>query len=142
MKSKFTIGATNTAHHTHSLTVMEIFYTIFFASFLMITTRHKLSLKHKLSLFITLKKTSQLWIRSISLTTVLNDIRIAKTLLICVIISKISIWMLNGYSLQLVMASHHAMVLLDLLNLMLQNAVYKDPYMTEFWATIQWLIYL
>ena len=45
--------------------------------------------------------------------------------------------MLYGYSLQLVMASHHAMVLWDLLNLMLQKAVYKDPYMTEFWATIQ-----
>ena len=42
MKSKFTIEATNTAHHTHSLyvllTVMEIFNTIFFVSFLMITT--------------------------------------------------------------------------------------------------------
>ena len=44
-----------------------------------------------------------------------------------VIISKISVWMLNGYSLQLVMASHHAMVLGDLLNIMLQNVVYKDP---------------
>ena len=42
MKSKFTIGATNTAYHTHSLyvllTVMELFNTIFFVSFLMITT--------------------------------------------------------------------------------------------------------
>ena len=43
-----------------------------------------------------------------------ENIRISKALLICVIISKISIWMLNGYSLQLVMASHHAMVLGDL----------------------------
>ena len=54
-----------------------------------------------------------------------------KTLLICVIISKISVWMLNGYSLQLVMASHHAMVLGDLLNVTLKNVVYKDPYVTK-----------
>ena len=60
-------------------------------------------------------------------SAVLNNIRIVKTLLICDIVSKISIWMLNGYSLQLVMASHHAMVLGDLLNNMLQNVVYKDP---------------
>ena len=59
-------------------------------------------------------------------------IRIAKTLLICVIIGKILIWMLNGYSLQLVMASRHAVVLGYLLNVMLRNAVYKDPYMTKF----------
>ena len=52
--------------------------------------------------------------------------------LICVIIGKILIWMLNGYSLQLVTASHHAMVLGDLLNVMLQNIVYKDSYMTKF----------
>ena len=85
------------------------------------------------SLLIALKKTFQLWIRSsASLTAVLNNIRTAKTILICVIISKISAWMLNGYSLQLVMASHHAMVLGDLLNVMLQNVVYKDPYMTKF----------
>ena len=63
---------------------------------------------------------------------VLSNIRNAKTLLICVIISKILMWMLNGYSLQLVMASDHAMVLGDLLNVMLQNVVYKDPYMTKF----------
>ena len=61
-----------------------------------------------------------------------NNIRIAKTLLICVIISKILIWMLNGYSLQLVMATHHAMVLGDLSNVMLRNVVYKDSYMTKF----------
>ena len=54
-----------------------------------------------------------------------------KNLLICVIISKISVWMLNGYSLQLVMASHHAMVLGDLLNVTLKNVVYKDPYVTK-----------
>ena len=77
-------------------------------------------------------QTILVWIRSISLTAVLNNIRIAKTLLICVIISKISIWMLNGYFLQLVMASHRAMVLGDLLNVILQNVVYKDPYMTKF----------
>ena len=95
------------------------------------------------SLLIALKKTFQLWIRSsASLTAVLNNIRTAKTILICVIISKISAWMLNGYSLQLVMASHHAMVLGDLLNVMLQNVVYKDPYMTKFWATNQGLIYV
>ena len=63
---------------------------------------------------------------------VLNNIRIAKTLLIYVIIINISVWMLNGYSLQPVMASHHAMVLGDLLNIMLQNVVYKDPYMSKF----------
>ena len=39
--------------------------------------------------------------------------------------------MLNGYSLQLVMASHHAMVLGDLLNVTLKNVVYKDPYVTK-----------
>ena len=40
------------------------------------------------------------------------------------------------------MKSHPAMVLGDLLNVMLQNVVYKDPYMTEFWATNQSLIYV
>ena len=131
MKSKATIGVKNTAHYTHSLyillTVMEIFNTILFVSSLIITTTIQiLFIKYKQSLLITLKKTFQLWIRSISLKAVLNNIRTTKTL-ICVIISKISTWMLNGYSLQLVMASHHAMVLGDLLNIMLQNVVYKDP---------------
>ena len=138
MKSKATIGVKNTAHYTHSLyillRVMEIFNTILFVSSLMITTTIQiLFIKYKQSLLITLKKTFQLWIRSsISLTAVLNNIRIAKTLLICVIISKILIWMLNGYSLQLVMATHHAMVLGDLSNVMLRNVVYKDSYMTKF----------
>ena len=45
-------------------------------------------------------------------------------------------------SLQLVMASHHAMVLGDLLNVMLQNVVYKDPYITKFCANNQCLIYV
>ena len=53
--------------------------------------------------------------------------RIAKTLSICAIISKILIWMLNGYSLQLVMASHHALVLGNLLKVILPNVVYKYP---------------
>ena len=138
MKSEVTIGVKNTAHYTHSLyillRVMEIFNTILFVSSLMITTTIQiLFIKYKQSLLITLKKTFQLWIRSsISLTAVLNNIRIAKTLLICVIISKILIWMLNGYSLQLVMATHHAMVLGDLSNVMLRNVVYKDSYMTKF----------
>ena len=89
---------------------MEIFNTILFVSSLTIT-KQILFVKYKQSLLITLKKTFQLWIRSsISLMAVLNNIRIAKTLLICVTISKISIWMLNGYSLQPVMASHHATV--------------------------------
>ena len=89
--------------------------------------------KIRKSLLIALKKTFQLWIRSsISLAAVLNNIRITKTLLICVIISNISLWMLNRYSLQLVMASHHVMVLEDLLNVMLQKVVYKDPFMTKF----------
>ena len=130
----FTLCVFNT-HSLHILlTVLEIFNTILFVSSLMITTTIQvLFIKYKQSWLITLKKTFQLWIRfSISLTAVLNNIRITKTLLICVIISKISIWMLNGYSLQLVMASHHAMVLGDLLNVMLQNIVYKDPYMTKF----------
>ena len=35
---------------------------------------------------------------SISLTALLSNKRTAKTLLLCVIISMISIWMLNGYS--------------------------------------------
>ena len=116
---------------------MEIFNTILFVSSLIITTTIQiLFIKYKQSLLITLKKTLQLWIRSsISLTTVLNNTRIAKTLLICVIIRKISVWMVNGYSLQLVMASHHVIVLEDLLNVMLQNVLYKDPYMTKFLAT-------
>ena len=60
------------------------------------TTIQILFIKYKQSLLITLKNTFQLWIRSsISLMTVLNNIRIAKTLLICIIISKISVWMLN-----------------------------------------------
>ena len=74
------------------------------------------------------KKTFHLQIRSsIFLTAVLSSIKITKTLLICVIISKISVWVLNGYFLQLVMASHHVMVLGDLLNIMLQDVVYRDP---------------
>ena len=121
VKSKVTIGAKNTAHYTHLLyillRVMEIINLILFVSSLMITTMIQISfIKYKQSLLITLKKTFQLWIRSISLKAVLNNIRITKTL-ICVIISKISTWMLNGYSLQLVMASHHAMVLGHLLNI-------------------------
>ena len=138
MKSKVTIGVKNTAHYTHSLfillKVMEIFNTIFFVSSLMITTMVQiLFIKYKQSLLITLKKTFQLWIRSsISLTAVLNNIRIAKTLLICVIISKISIWMLNEYFLQLAMLGHHAIVFGDLLSVMLENVVYKDPYVTKF----------
>ena len=133
-----TIRVNNTAHYTHLLyillTVMEIFNKILFVSSLMITTTIQiLFTEYKQSLLITLKKTFQLWIRSsISLTAMLNNISITKTLLICVIIIKISIWMLNGYSLQLVMASHHAMVSGDLVNVMLQNIVYKDPYVTKF----------
>ena len=75
-----------------------------------------------------LKETFQLLIRSfISLMAVLNNIRVMKTLLICVIISKISIWMLTGYSLLLVMANHCVMVLGDLLDVVLRNLVYKEP---------------
>ena len=124
-KSKVTIEVKNTTHYTRLLyillTVMEIFNTIPFVSSLMITTTIKiLFTKYKQSLLITLKKTFQLWLTSsISLAAVLNNIRVAKTLLICVIINKISMSMLNGYSLQLDMASHHAMVLGDLLNVML-----------------------
>ena len=101
IKPKITIGVKNTARYTHLLyillTVMEIFITILFVSSLMIrTTTQILFIKYKQSLLITLKKTFQLWIRSyISLTAVLNNIRIAKTLLICFITSKISTWMLN-----------------------------------------------
>ena len=137
VKSKVTIGVRNTAHYTHSLyillTVVEIFSLILFVSSLMITTTIKiLFIKYKQCLLITFKKTFQLWIRSsISLTAVVNNIRIAETLLICVIISKISMWILNGYSLQLIMSSHHAMVLWDLLNVMLQNIIYKDTCMTK-----------
>ena len=40
--------------------------------------------------------------------------------------------MQNGYSLQLVMASYHAMVVGGLLKVMLRNVVYKDLYMTKF----------
>ena len=145
MKSKVTIEVKNTAHPLHILlTVMEIFNAILFISSLKITTKIQiLFIKHKQRLLITLKKTSQLWIRSsISLTAALNNIKIATNLLICVVISKISIWMLNGYSLQLVMASYHVMVFGDLLNVMLQNIVYKDPYMSKFSATNQCLIYV
>ena len=137
MKSKVIIGVKNTAHYTHLLyillTMMEIFNIILFVSSLMITTTIPiLFIKYKQSLLITLKETFQLWIRSsISLTTVLNNKRIT-TLLICVIISKISIWMLNGYSLQLVMASHHAMMLGDSLNIMLWSIVYKRTLNDQF----------
>ena len=48
-----------------------------------------------------------------------------KTLLICVTISIISIWMLNGYFLQLVMASHHATVLGDLLNIVVEHSLQR-----------------
>ena len=136
MKSKVTFGAKSTAHYTHPLyillTVMEIFNTILFLSSLMITiTIQILFIKYKQSLLITLKKTFQMWIRyPISLTAVLNNTGIAK----------ISMWMRNGYSLELVMASHHTLVIGDLLNAMLQNVVYKDLYMTKFWAINQCLI--
>ena len=114
-----------------------------FSSLMITTTIQFLFIKTKQSFSITLKKTFQLWIRSyISLTAVLNNIRIAKTLLICFIISKISTWMLNWYSLELVMANHHAIVLGDLLNVLLQNIVYKDHYMTKFWATNECLNYV
>ena len=105
-------------------TVMEIFNPILLVSFLMIaTTIQILFIKYKQSLLITLKKTFQLWIRSsISMMAVLNNWRIAETLLVCIIISKIWIWMLNGYFLQLVMASHQAIVLGDL-----WNVIYKRP---------------
>ena len=147
MKSKVTIGVKNTAHYNPSLYIlltMEIFNTILFVSSLMITTMIQiLFIKYRQSLLIALKKTFQLWIRSsIFLTVVLNNIRIAKTLLICVTISKIPKWILNRYYLQLVMASHHAMVLGNLFNVMLRNVVYKDSHMTKFWATNQCLIYL
>ena len=134
MRSKVTIRVKNTAHCTHwlyiLLTVMEIFSTTLFVSSLMITTTIQiLFIKCKQSFLIILKEPFQFWIRSsISLTAVLNNIRIAKTELICVIIRKISMWMLNGYSLQPVMTSHHAMVLVDLLNVILRNVVYKDHY--------------
>ena len=133
MKSKVTIGVKNTSHYTHFLyillMVMKIFSKIIFVSSVMITTTIQiLFIKYKQSLLITSKKTFQLWIRSsISLIAMLNNIRIIKTLLICAIVSKISIYMLNGYSLQLVMASRHAIVSGDLLNVMFWNIVYKDP---------------
>ena len=125
MKSKVTIGVKNIAHYSHLfyilLTVIEIFIIILFISPLMMTTTIQiLFIKYKQSLLITVRKTFQLWMRSsISLMVVLNNVRIAKTLLICVIISMISMLMLNGYSLQLVMRSHHAMMLGDLLNVLL-----------------------
>ena len=97
---------------------MEIFHATFFDSSLMImTTIQILFMKYKQKIVVDyLKKSFQLLIRSsISLMAVLNNV-IAKTLLICVIISKISVWMLNGYSLELVvMASHQVMVLGNLL---------------------------
>ena len=48
-----------------------------------------------------------------------------KKKLICVIISKILIWMLNGYSLLLVMVSYHAMVLGDLLNIVVKCSLQR-----------------
>ena len=148
MKSKVTIAVKNTAYYTHSLcillTVMEIFTTILFISSLMIATMIQiLFIKYKQPLLITFKKAFLLKIRSsVSLTAVLNNIRITKISLICVTISKFSISMLNGYSLQLVMASYHAIVLGDLLNIMLWNLVYKVPYMTKFLPKNQCLIYV
>ena len=50
--------------------------------------------------------------------------------------------MLNEFSLQLVMTSHYAMVLGDMLNVKLQNVVYKDPCMTKLLAANQCLIYM
>ena len=71
MKSKVTIGAKNTAHYTHLLyillRVMEIINLILFVSSVMITTMIQISfIKYKQSLLITLKKTFQLWIKSIN----------------------------------------------------------------------------
>ena len=63
----------------------EIFSTILFVSSLIITTTIQiLFIKYRQSLVITLKKTFQLWIRSsISLTAVVSNIRIAKTINLC-----------------------------------------------------------
>ena len=92
-----------------------------------------LFIKYKQSLLITLEKTFQLWTRSSISDGCAEQYKNHKNFInLCVIISKISIWMLNGYSLQLIMARHHTMVLGDLLNVMLRNVVYKDPYMTKF----------
>ena len=70
-KSKVTIGVKNTARYSQLLyillMVMEIFITILFVSSLMITTTIQiLFIKYKQSLLITLKKTFQLWIKSIN----------------------------------------------------------------------------
>ena len=70
-KSKVTIGVKNTARYSQLLyillMVMEIFNTILFVSSLMITTTIQiLFIKYKQSLLITLKKTFQLWIKSIN----------------------------------------------------------------------------
>ena len=65
--------------------------------------------KQKRLLLITLKKTFQLWIRcSISMMAKLNNVT-AKTLLICIMISKTLVWMLNEYSLLLAMTSHQTL---------------------------------
>ena len=152
MKSTVTIRVKNAAHYTHLLyillTMMEIFNTILFVSFLMITTLIQvLFIKYKQSLLITLKKTFKLWIRSsISLTAVLKNIRIAKTLFISLChhqqdfnmdVEWIFFATSHGKS-----PCDHTMMLGDLLNIMLQNIVHKDPYMTRFWATNQCLIYV
>ena len=146
MKSQVTIEVKNTAHYTHSLyillTVMEIFSTVLFVSSLMITAAIQIVfIKCKQYLLITLKKTFQLWIRSsISLTAVLKNVRIAN---LCHHLKDLNMdaeWILFA-------TSHgkspwQVMVLGDLINVMLQNVDYKDPYMNSFWATSQYLIYV
>ena len=121
---------------------MEIFHATFFDSSLMImTTIQILFMKYEQMIVVDyFKKSFQLLIRSsISLTAVLNNV-IGKTLLNCVIISKISVWMLNGYSLQLVVMARHQVNGVGEFVVMLQNTVYKDPYMIIFGATYQCLI--
>ena len=133
-------------YYTHLLyvllTMMEICNTTLFGSSLMITSVQSFFIKYKQSLLVDYLKENltildKIFYFSDSCT---GQYKNRKTLLICVIISKISVWMLNGYSLQLVMASHHAMVLGDLLNVTLKNVVYTT--WPKFWATNQCMIYV
>ena len=111
MKSKVTIGVKNTTHYTHSLyillTVMEIFNTIL--CFISDDNYHDTNSVYKIQTILVdyLKENLSIVDKIFYFSHgCAEQNKNCKTLSICFIISKISIWMLNGYSLKLVNTSH------------------------------------
>ena len=104
MKSKVTIGVNNTAYYTQSLyillMVMEIFSTIL--SFISDDNNHNTNVVCKIQAILADYLKGNLPIVDTIFyfsDDCVEQCKNCKTLLICAIISKISIWMLDGYSL-------------------------------------------